>query len=80
MDLPKEGEIWAHWKGSRYRVESVGRLESDLTPMVAYRNVLSGDRWMRPLSEFLESVDLGYEKDGHTLHPRFQKVSGNELA
>lgn len=46
---------WRHVKtGGIYAIESTALLESDATPMVVYRNVATGERWVRPAREFYD--------------------------
>ena len=57
MRLPKEGEIWKHYKGSTYRVLYIGRYESDMEPVVIYTlNKVPDEIWVRPVYDFLKLV------------------------
>ena len=61
---------YRHYKGRDYEVLGVAKHSETQEPLVVYR-CLYGDfgLWVRPLSMFLESVELG----GETL-PRFVLV------
>lgn len=62
--------IYEHYRGNRYKVLGVGRHSETLEEMVIYQALYgSGDRWVRPLSMFLERVEVG----GNRL-PRFRLV------
>lgn len=66
----KEGSIYEHYKGMRYRLLSVGRHSETLEEVVIYR-ALYGDKdvWVRPLEMFLETIT----KEGQEV-PRFNKI------
>ena len=40
--------------GGTYKIVTLARNESDLVPVVVYRNVESGDVWSRPVHEWLD--------------------------
>ena len=63
--------IYKHFKGNRYQVIGVAKHSEGEPDMVVYRP-LYGDRklWVRPLSMFLESVEI----DGQ-LVPRFELIN-----
>jgi len=65
---------YRHYKGGEYDVIDVARHSETEELMVVYRP-LYGERelWVRPLSMFLESVEL----DGKTI-PRFQRLADPE--
>jgi hypothetical protein len=56
--VPKEGQVYRHYKGGRYMVLYVATLESDKSAVVVYRNVEDTDSrvWVRPLSVWCEEV------------------------
>lgn len=62
--------IYRHFKGNRYQVIGVAKHSEGEPDMVVYRP-LYGDRdlWVRPLSMFIESVEI----DGR-LVPRFELI------
>lgn len=61
---PKPHELWRHYKGGLYVIESLGLLETNLEPHVGYRTaepekVGLGEHfgtWYRPLREFSDIV------------------------
>lgn len=62
--------VYRHYKGGEYEVLDVVRHSETLEPMVLYRPLYNkSGSWVRPLSMFYESVDLG----GHAV-PRFALV------
>lgn len=70
------GERYQHYKGGKYTVIAIGFLESDPSSVyVVYRSeyassdMPAGTVWIRPLTEFEESVHV----DGRT-QKRFMKV------
>lgn len=65
-----EPGIYEHFKGQRYRVIGLCRHSETEEPMVAYQ-CLYGDHslWVRPLDNFLETVDV----DGEQV-ARFERV------
>ena len=65
---------YRHYKGGEYDVIDVARHSETEELMVVYRP-LYGERelWVRPLSMFLDSVEL----DGKTI-PRFQRLADPE--
>lgn len=46
-----------HYKGGMYEVVCEARLESTQTLMMVYRNIDTGDIWVRPRAEFDDIVD-----------------------
>ncbi|MFZ0565317.1 MAG: DUF1653 domain-containing protein [Chlamydiales bacterium] len=67
------GGVYEHYKGRRYQLISIGRNSETLEEVVIYR-ALYGDRdvWMRPLSMFVENVEI----EGESV-PRFKKILGS---
>lgn len=51
MRLPKPGEIWKHFKGNEYMIDSI-REDEDGSIIVCY-----GGTWTRRLVNFMERVD-----------------------
>lgn len=65
-----EGEVYEHYKGSRYKILCVGRNSETLEESVVYQ-AENGDKdvWIRPLSMFLENIDLNGK-----VQPRFRRI------
>jgi hypothetical protein len=62
--------IYEHYKGLRYKIIGVARHSETLEELVIYQAFYGeGDIWARPLSMFLESIEI----DGRS-QPRFKKV------
>ena len=53
----KIGDRYKHFKGHLYEVISIAKDCEDLKEMVVYRNVETGEEWVREKSEFLSEVD-----------------------
>ena len=68
--MPIQPGLYQHYKGPQYRVFSVARHSETEEPVVLYQ-ALYGEYglWVRPLSMFLESVEV----DGEHV-PRFALV------
>ncbi len=50
--------LYEHYKGGRYQVLGVGRMEAEPNQeVVVYKSLTDGTMWVRPLASFLESVD-----------------------
>ncbi len=69
--LIQVGKIYQHFKGQKYEVIAISRHSETLEEYVVYK-ALYGDFgiWIRPLSMFLETVDV----NGMTV-PRFKLIS-----
>jgi hypothetical protein len=65
---------YRHYKGNEYEVIGVAKHSEDETELVVYRP-LYGSRslWVRPLSMFIETVQVNGETK-----PRFKYVKGSE--
>ena len=72
--MPIQPGLYQHYKGPQYRVFSVAR-HSETEEEVVFYQALYGDYgfWVRPLSMFLESVEV----DGEQV-PRFALVKAEE--
>jgi hypothetical protein len=72
--MPIQPGLYQHYKGPQYRVFSVAR-HSETEEEVVFYQALYGDYgfWVRPLSMFLESVEV----DGEQV-PRFALVQAEE--
>ena len=72
---PREGEIWKHYKGTEYDILHIAEMQTahepyDMKECVVYKAKTDGRVWVRPLLEFIETVNVrGFEE------PRFMKVS-----
>ncbi len=64
--------IYRHFKGGVYEVLHIAKHSETLEDMVVYRNVSSGDCWVRPASMWNEEVEF----EG-SIVPRFSFVSSN---
>ena len=61
---------YEHYSGRRYRVIGVARHSETLEEMVVYEALYGdGNRWVRPISMFLDEVEV----DG-VRRPRYKKV------
>ncbi|MBI3984160.1 DUF1653 domain-containing protein [Candidatus Microgenomates bacterium] len=61
---------YVHFRGNEYYVEGVARHSESMAEYVVYRALFGdGERWIRPLAQFLEEVEV----DGQKL-PRFRRV------
>ena len=72
--MPIQPGLYQHYKGPKYRVFSVAR-HSETEEEVVFYQALYGDYgfWVRPLSMFLESVEV----DGEQV-PRFALVQAED--
>ncbi len=62
---------YRHYKGGEYQTHFVARSSETLEEMVVYQDVSEPEKvWCRPLTLFLESVDIG----GNMI-PRFTKIN-----
>ena len=53
----KKGDKFRHFKGHIYEIITLAKDSEDLKCMVVYKNVDSGDVWVRPYDEFTSKVD-----------------------
>ncbi|MBP3435119.1 MAG: DUF1653 domain-containing protein [Clostridia bacterium] len=64
------GGIYRHFKGNMYQVIAVARHSETLELLVVYRALYGdGDVWVRPLSEFTDTVT----RDGKAQY-RFEEI------
>jgi len=49
---------YQHYKGNKYEVLDIARLEATLEEVVVYRSYKDNDIWIRPVVSFLETVIL----------------------
>lgn len=70
---PKAGEVWKHFKGTRYRILAVGKHTESEEPMVVYQDADDSEApvWIRPLDMFMH-MDV----EGHS---RFWKLPPESL-
>lgn len=65
-----EGTLYEHYSGKKYKIVSVGRNSESLEEVVVYKAQYGEqDVWVRPLTMFLENVEI----DGQTV-PRFKQI------
>ena len=69
-NLPIQPGLYEHYKGKQYKVIGVAKHSETIEEMVVYR-ALYGDHdlWARPLTMFLEEVEINGERA-----PRFKYV------
>lgn len=53
----KINKIYRHFKGHLYVVMAIGKNCEDLSEMVIYKNVDTGEVWVRDKTDFLSLVD-----------------------
>lgn len=57
-DLPSEGKLYKHFKGTLYRIVCIARDSETMTEMVVYRNAEDASKkFVRPLTMFMSEVD-----------------------
>lgn len=55
----KQGGTYKHYSGKTYQVLGVGRHSETLDEYVIYKALYGeGDLWMRPLTMFLETIEI----------------------
>jgi hypothetical protein len=67
--------VYEHYKGKRYRVIGIAKQSETLEDLVIYESLYENKvskLWVRPLSNFLEEVDVGGKKI-----PRFRYKAEN---
>ena len=66
------GGVYRHFKGNCYTVMALAKHSETLEELVVYRALYGeGQIWVRPLTEFLETVT----RDGKTFF-RFEEIDG----
>ena len=52
-----KGDKFRHFKGNIYEVIELAKDSEDLKNIVVYKNIETGDVWIRPYDEFISKVD-----------------------
>ena len=79
-DLPGEGKIYRHFKGTYYRVICIARDSETLEEMVVYENRDDvSKKYVRPLSEFMSETDREKYPDAGQRY-RFEEESSGEAS
>lgn len=52
------GDYWTHYKGGVYKIVALAVNENTAEPVVVYQSCKRGTIWVRPLSNWLEDVQL----------------------
>lgn len=65
----KPGNIYRHYKGGIYEIVSIAKDSETLEQVIVYKNVTSGDYWVRPFAMFNEIIEVAGRKV-----PRFELV------
>lgn len=73
-NIPKEGEMYRHFKGNEYQIVAVAEHSEDSSQMVVYKALYGeGKCYVRPLDMFMEEVDREKYPDA-TQKYRFEKI------
>lgn len=68
----KEGGIYEHYKGMRYKLHFIVKHSENLEDLVVYETLYEnklGKMWVRPLGMFLENVTVNGQ-----VKPRFRLI------
>ncbi len=75
-DLPSEGKIYRHFKGTCYKVICVARDSETMEESVVYENLNEPEKkFVRPLAMFMSAVDREKYPDA-TQEYRFEEIKG----
>lgn len=66
---PRPGDRFRHYKGGEYEVVDSAIQENPLAHVVVYRNLAEGHLWVRPIDDWLATVQV----DGRAV-PRFERL------
>lgn len=76
---PVAGEFYRHFKGNLYQILTIGKYADTLEEMVVYQALYGTfDTYIRPLKEFVETVDLQKYPDA-TQKYRFNRVVFSDM-
>lgn len=62
--LPEIGKVYKHYRGERYKVLAIGRIESTREPVVIYQHEgfpSQSHTWVRPTREWWEKFEVEHE-------------------
>jgi hypothetical protein len=63
MRVPKEGEVYEHFKGDTYKILLVGLSADDQSVQIVYKSTSGIDTvWIRSLDDFMETITMGGHK------------------
>ncbi len=62
--IPKQGELWKHYKGNLYEIVCVTNLpnEERYPLTIVYKTVANGNLWSRPYSDWYRSFEMAKVK------------------
>ena len=73
--IPKENDIYRHFKGNKYKVLYIAKHSETLEDMVVYEALYGNHSiWVRPLEMFMGKVDKKKYPDVKQVN-RFERIS-----